>query len=181
MKYVASALLFFLFAQSAFSQEEDAELARLRVKWKAQIEAEMAEKGIGESNPDEWRFEGDSLAEIYERDTFLLNRMMSLRTDHDYSTQGMVEASVECMEGYDALLNKYYKMLLAKLEGPDKEILKKSQRNWIAFRDSEEELNGMLTKEEYSGGGTIQRLHYCGRNLEMVKARVNELFIYLIR
>jgi uncharacterized protein YecT (DUF1311 family) len=180
MKRIALLLLVFSFTQNAFSQDHYADLAEMKAQWTAEIEAEMTEKSIGMSDPETWMWEYDSLYDMYARDTFLLERLYDYQMDYDQSTHGMVQAMVDCQAGYDLLLNKYYKMLMARLEGADKEILRKSQRNWIAFRDSEEELNRTLVKEEYSGGGTIQRLNYAARNLATVQQRVEELFGYLI-
>jgi uncharacterized protein YecT (DUF1311 family) len=180
MKHIAFLLLFFSFAQHAFAQDYDADLAKMKKQWTAEIEAEMLELGIGVSDPETWMSDYDSLYDMYERDTFLLERLYDRQMDYDQSTHGIVQTMVDCEAGYDLLLNKYYKLLMSRLEGADKEILKKSQRNWIAFRDSEEELNRTLVKEEYTGGGTMYRMTYAARNLSTVQQRVEELFLYLI-
>lgn len=114
-------------------------------------------------------------------DTFRIERMMQLRLSTDYSTRGMVEAGNEAEAGYDKLLNKYYQVLLNRLKEEDKEILKQAQRNWIAYRDSEKKLNGLLTDDTYSGGGTIQSVIAMSRSLELTKKRVFEIREYLGR
>lgn len=114
-------------------------------------------------------------------DTFKIERMFKLKLSTDYSTAGMVNAGSEMEGEYDKLLNKYYQILLARLDEKDKETLKQSQRNWIAFRDSERELNLLLTDQEYSGGGTIQSVISMSRSLELTKKRVFEIREYLGR
>lgn len=114
-------------------------------------------------------------------DTFRIERMLQLRLSTDYSTAGMVNAGSEAEKEYDKLLNKYYQILLNRLKEEDKEILRESQRNWIAFRDSEQKLNRLLTDESYSGGGTIQGVISMSRSLELTKKRVFEIREYLGR
>lgn len=69
----------------------------------------------------------------------------------------MVRAIWEAEVDYDRLLNKYYTILLHSLNLEDQEVLKTSQRNWLKFRDSEQNLSSMLSEEKYSRG-TMQRI-----------------------
>lgn len=117
----------------------------------------------------------------YQLDAFRIDQLLARRIDIDYSTSGMVTATYEAESEFDDLLNKYYKKLLAKLSGEDKAVLIRSQKNWLQFRDSERELNTLLTKDEYSGGGTIQRTIGSDCDLELTKARVKGLVDYLLR
>ncbi len=115
----------------------------------------------------------------FQCDTFKIERLIAKRIDLDYSTSGMVEATYDAESEYDKLLNKYYTLLLKKLSNSDKEVLIQSQRNWIKLRDSENKLQNILSKEEYSGGGTIQRVIIATEYLGMTKGRVQILFNYL--
>ena len=81
----------------------------------------------------------------------------------------MTNAVYELEKGYDKLLNKYYKILYAKLKPEDKEEFKKSQSNWIKFRDSERIMIGIVSQDEYSGGGTIQSILKASRICESRK------------
>jgi uncharacterized protein YecT (DUF1311 family) len=117
----------------------------------------------------------------YQLDAFRIDQLLKQRINIDYSTSGMVTATYEAESEYDDLLNKYYQKLQAKLSGADKAVLKQSQKNWLQFRDSERELNTLLTKDEYSGGGTIQRTIGSDCDLELTKARVKGLVEYLLR
>lgn len=123
----------------------------------------------------------DNLRLEFTIDTFKIEERQRLKLDIDYSTNGMVISTLDANKEYDKLLNKYYQMLLNSLNEEDKEILKNSQRNWIVFRDSELELNGILMNDYYSGGGTIQRVFAASRVLEITRDRVIEFYHYLNR
>ncbi|WP_370390458.1 lysozyme inhibitor LprI family protein [uncultured Winogradskyella sp.] len=123
----------------------------------------------------------DNLYIEFITDTFRIEQRQRLKLDIDYSTNGMVISTLDANREYDKLLNKYYQLLLSSLNEEDKEILKKSQRNWIDFRDSELELNRVLMNDYYSGGGTIQRVFAAARVLEITRDRVIELYRYLNR
>ena len=117
----------------------------------------------------------------FKIDTFRIERMLQKRMEIDYSTAGIVKATYDAEAEYDKLLNKYYQWLLKKLNDSDKEYLKQSQRNWLQFRDSERKLNAEVSKDEYSGGGTMQRVIVAGEYLDLTQRRVIELYGYLIR
>ena len=89
-------------------------------------------------------------------DTFKLEHIASKRMEIDYSTMGMNNAVDALTTGYDKLMNKYYNKLLNLLSTEDKKVLVSAQRAWLSFRDAETKLIATMTKEEYSGGGTIQ-------------------------
>jgi uncharacterized protein YecT (DUF1311 family) len=112
-------------------------------------------------------------------DTFKIERLCSRRMELDFSTAGTVHAISALNSDYDKLLNKYYKMLNVRLSTTDQAILKQSQRNWIAFRDSEIKLIGALRADKYSGGGTIQSIFHASYVLELTKKRVFEMVSYL--
>lgn len=117
----------------------------------------------------------------FQIDTFLIERLQSKRISIDYSTYGMIKATSDSEIEYDKLLNKYYQLLIKKLNDSDKEILKQSQKKWILFRDSEKNLNSAIAKNEYSGGGTMQGITVANKTAEITQKRVIELFNYLNR
>jgi len=117
----------------------------------------------------------------FQVDTFKIERLLSKRISIDYSTTGMVTATFDSEKEYDKLLNKYYQILLKKLNESDKEILKKSEKNWLQFRESERKLNLEIAKEQYSGGGTIQSVIIASGYVELTKKRLLEIYIYLSR
>ncbi|WP_366183487.1 lysozyme inhibitor LprI family protein [Flavobacterium ovatum] len=89
-------------------------------------------------------------------DTFRIEQLVSKRMDIDYTTFGMNTTVMEKTNSYDKLMNRYYYKLLKSLNVNDKKVLIKAQKSWLVFRDTEAKLINTLTKEQYSGGGTIQ-------------------------
>jgi uncharacterized protein YecT (DUF1311 family) len=111
-------------------------------------------------------------------DTFKIERVTNKWMEMDQTTIGMVEAENNLASMYDIVLNKYYKKLLNSLKEDDKKVLITAQRVWLNFRDSELKLVGVLTKEEYSGGGSIQANIAAGAYSDIIKKRTNEIFSY---
>lgn len=109
-------------------------------------------------------------------DTFRVNIYMKKYMGYDFSTAGMRIATYEAAEKYDSLLNKYYKQLLMALTPADRPVLIAAQRAWLVYRDSETKLVELISKEQYSGGGTMQQLIEAGKYLTMVKERTDAVF-----
>lgn len=85
------------------------------------------------------------------------------------STQGMVECLGTAYQSWDGALNEAYKGLIDTLEPAQKDALKASQRQWIAYRDSEQKFLQTLVTQE---AGTIMRVTTNQAMVDMVKARV---------
>lgn len=117
----------------------------------------------------------------FASDTFAISKRFGLYVSQDYSDYGMKTASIHLLEAYEKLLNKYYQMLLATLNPEDREILKVTQRNWIKYRESEKQLNDLVSKDNYSGGGSIQVLFVLSREIEITQNRVVEFYNYMGR
>lgn len=111
-------------------------------------------------------------------DTFKIEHTLEKMTETG-NTSEMNQAISAALAQYDKLMNKYYNKLLAKLEQEDKATLIKAQRAWLAYRDAELDLIGMLRLQRYSGGGTIQSTIGVSLNLELVKKRTIEIYGYL--
>ena len=94
----------------------------------------------------------------------------------DSSTAGMSA----CLDGgyrrWDNELNHVYQGLRGLLNQHQKEILKRSQRAWIVYRDAEFETIQALYG---SLDGSMWRLAAISAKVEMVKARTLELNMYL--
>lgn len=114
-------------------------------------------------------------------DTLRVEEYMRKYIAYDYSTAGMCNAAYAGAKQYDSLLNKYYKKLLGRLEKEDKAVLIQAQKAWILFRNSEGKLIDTMSKELYSGGGTVQQLTNASLYLEMVKNRMLEIFDHYTR
>ena len=183
MKILLFLLLFFPFC--AISQLEEGELDSLKKVWTADLKAQMVEMRIGVFDPEESQYTelvfSDSVRLEFAKDTFLLNGLFTLQSDADQTTFGMSRAAYDYETGLDALLNKYYALLLKKLTKEDRELLRESQRNWIKFRDAERKLSGTLTMDNYTGGGTIQSLIHSARYFEITRTRLYEIVDYLER
>lgn len=122
-----------------------------------------------------------NLALDFMVDTFNISERNRLYTQEAVSTLALVKATLRTRDDYDRLLNKLYVQLTEALREEDRELLRQSQRQWIRFRDNEVKLSGALTKEYYSGGGSIQVLYAASRVMELTKNRVLELYHYLSR
>lgn len=103
------------------------------------------------------------------------------RNSTDYSTAGIINASISREEGYDRLLNKYYKILMNSLNEEGKKALRTTQRNWIKLRDSDRELVGAMHSQIYDemGGGTIWGIVAADARADITRNRVLELYRYL--
>jgi uncharacterized protein YecT (DUF1311 family) len=114
----------------------------------------------------------------FQVDTFRIEEYERLYLAYDYSTAGMNDAAHAAADKYDQLLNKYYKLLLSKLDKPDKDAAVQAQRAWVAFRDREIELESTLEAEKYSGGGTLQVVRHASFFEELIRKRAIEIFEY---
>ncbi|RYZ22834.1 MAG: DUF1311 domain-containing protein [Chitinophagaceae bacterium] len=114
-------------------------------------------------------------------DTFRVERYLEHRMQIDYSTAGMRLASLEAAHRYDSLLNKYYRRLLQTLRPADRPTLVAAQKAWIAFRDAEMKLVSTMSKEEYSGGGTLQQLIDTDAYYQFVRGRALAIIGHLTR
>ena len=117
----------------------------------------------------------------FSLDTFRVERFMTKWIELDYSDPGMREATYATANQYDSLLNKYYKKLLTVLKGDDKKNLVQAQKSWLSFRDAELKLVGTISKDQYSGGGTLQQLTESSEYLNLIKERTIAIFNHFTR
>lgn len=117
----------------------------------------------------------DPLDIEFKTDIFKIEQTVKKKIDIDYTTAGITTYVMELNKDYDKLLNKYYTILLKKLSSKDQEKLKTTQRNWLKFRDSEIQLIDVVSKDEYSGGGTIQSNIQASRIKELTEARLIDI------
>jgi len=174
MKPICLSVLFLFFSLICVAQAEGpTEVTPARLKT-------IKEEVLAESKS--YRAELDSAKAFspefveFMTDTFVVNRIANRMTDLDYSTYGINNAIDESVKGYDKLLNKYYNKLLERLKGDDKQVLIDAQRKWLAFRDAELHLLGVVIKDEYSGGGTMQSNILGATYADRIVNRVVELF-----
>ncbi len=170
---IAAGLLFYFSSTAQTSMEVTPELQK---KFKLEIEKEVPKK--------KQQLEKDKVnaAQIeFILDTFRVERFMEEYIKVNFSDYSMRDAGYETAKLYDSLLNKYYKKLLATLKGEDKKVLVQAQKSWIAFRDSESKLVDLISKDDYSGGGSIQQLTESAEYLNLIKERTIAIFDHYIR
>jgi uncharacterized protein YecT (DUF1311 family) len=91
------------------------------------------------------------------------------------STPGMVDCTDEAIRGWDKRLNKVYQQVMAGLDPKSRELVRVSQRRWVAFREAEREaMEGPWRQDK----GTIIRVLTADADLSATKERVQELQLY---
>jgi len=177
MKYILLTLGLFIHT-NIFSQTKDPieVTPALLIKIKQDIEREVPEikKKLEMAGEDAIHIE-------FSLDTFKIERLIVNLIDLDYSDVGLLNAGNEASKNYDILLNKYYKKLLARLKGDDKKALVSAQKSWISYRDIETKLVETISKEEYSGGGTVQLLTESTAYYNLIKDRTIAIFEHYVR
>ncbi len=73
-------------------------------------------------------------------------------------------------ERTDKVLNKVYQDTMKGLDDHGRDLLKKSERAWIAFRDAE-----CTYQNEANEGGSIYPLVYAGCQTTLTKDRIKQL------
>src|SRR5215472_12071127 len=91
------------------------------------------------------------------------------------STPGMVECTDEAIQAWDKRLNEVYKRVLAELDPKSRELVRASQRRWVAFREAEQEAMGGPWRQDK---GTIICVLSVNADLSAIKERVQELKLY---
>ncbi|MCX6160817.1 MAG: DUF1311 domain-containing protein [Ignavibacteriae bacterium] len=66
-----------------------------------------------------------------------IDKQLSACYEKNPSTAGMVNCINEAFEKWDALLNKCYKLLIAKLDEESAKALKSAESEWIAYKEKE--------------------------------------------
>lgn len=100
---------------------------------------------------------------------------LCLDSNENQTTIGMIQCTNRAEDLWDVELNKYYKLLMGVLDKDQKILLKEAQVKWLAYRDSEIKLASDLY---YSLEGTMWRIVYADRRMEIVKQRAEELRLY---
>jgi uncharacterized protein YecT (DUF1311 family) len=100
--------------------------------------------------------------------------------EKDPSTMGMIECSRLAQEKWDAEMNKYYDMLMDKLDESAKASLRDSQRRWLEFRDAEfKAIDDYYSYiYEQAGGGTMYSMMQAGARMQVVRDRALEIISY---
>ena len=168
-----------LFQTVTFSQSESGPVevtAGIEKKIKQEIEKEVA---LLKTNLTNKRQSSTSIE--FALDTFRIEKYQEKYIEYDWTTAGMRQATYDAASKYDSLLNKYYKKLLSVLTQKDKVVLVNAQKSWIVFRDNELKLVSTISKDEYSGGGTMQQLIDASEYLDIVSQRTIAIYQHYLR
>lgn len=92
--------------------------------------------------------------------------------ENKFSTLEMREVQAQHYQKWDAELNRVYKKLMTSLKPKEKELLKKAQKAWLDFFETEKTL---LSQSIYQGGGTLAPLVLSSAATQMIKARACQL------
>ena len=176
MKSISVALGVLLCSFCAISQNTAELTPELQRKFKLDIEKEIPALRL-----DLEKAKVNSVKIEFPLDTFRVEKYMDKCLDLDYSDFAMRDIGYQTAHLYDSLMNKYYKKLLNTLKGDDKKVLIQAQKAWISFRDGETKLVEAISKDEYSGGGTMQQLTESSEYLNLVKNRTIGIFEHYIR
>jgi uncharacterized protein YecT (DUF1311 family) len=91
------------------------------------------------------------------------------------STPGMIDCTGEAIRAWDKRLNKVYREVMAGLDTKSRELVRTSQRRWVAFRAAEHEaMEGPWRQDK----GTIIRVLTADAELSAIKERVQALQLY---
>jgi uncharacterized protein YecT (DUF1311 family) len=165
--------ILFVNIQIAFGQDDSPKQVTVQQRQKIKSDIEKQIPAIKQALAKK-ELTGDQIE--FAIDTFRIEALSQKVMEIDYSTAGMVTATGELADGYDKIMNKYYNKLLKTLSPEDKKILIAAQKAWLAYRDAEAKLIGTMTKETYSGGGTIQSILATDTYSQMIVSRTLEIF-----
>jgi len=91
-------------------------------------------------------------------------------------TIDMNNCSGTAISKMDKRLNQLYKTLMGKLPKAKQDLLKNSQKKWLAWRTAEQDLSYALDPNE---GGSLQTVSANGFAYDILKRRVREFEGYL--
>jgi uncharacterized protein YecT (DUF1311 family) len=91
------------------------------------------------------------------------------------STAGMVACTATAIGAWDRRLNDVYQQAMRTLDPKSQELLRTSQRRWVAFREAERAALGGPWRQD---AGTIAQVTTASAELGAIKERVEELRVY---
>lgn len=113
----------------------------------------------------------------YSQDKHPIDTWYENCIDSNSSTMGMIMCADSSAVLWDIELNKNYNLLMSLLEGDAKDAMKEAQREWIKFRDKEQDAIRTYYAFIYEkmGGGTMYPMLASGALMEVVRKRVLEV------
>jgi uncharacterized protein YecT (DUF1311 family) len=98
-----------------------------------------------------------------------------LGTASSVTTMGIVDCTATAIKAWDKRLNDVYRKTMGALDPKSQELLRASQRKWIAFREAE---RAALSGPWRNDAGTLANIMEADGELGAIKERVRELAIY---
>lgn len=172
-------LSLFMHCSLVYGQVSDSEMEKLKTSWRAELRSEGAELAAKKSRTEGMSNFSDSISRLFLEDTFVVENLLQRQLGKDHTTLGMNKAYLAAASEYDALGEKYFQVLLAKMQAEDAELLTSWQKDWKTLLEKERALIGKLMQEPYSGGGSMQSLTYTARLMKAQKDHVFTLVDYL--
>lgn len=179
MRFGILFLLFALQSSILFSQVSDAEMEKMKSKWRVDLRAKGHDLAAEYPKQDGISDFSDSIIRLFLEDTFVVENLLTKQLQKESSTLGINKANLSCASEYEKLVDRYYAILLSKMIGTDKELLVSWQNSRKSYMEEERTLIGKLMQEEYSGGGSIQSITYTQRLMRAQKDHVLMLIDYL--
>ena len=109
------------------------------------------------------------------RDTYKIDTLLQKCMAKDNSDAGMISCLEKAEKDWDNELNKYYKLLLNKLDTADQKNLKESQRQWIIYRDKEINFFSTLYSKK---DGSMWNVSIADNRMQIIRKRAIELLEY---
>ena len=104
-----------------------------------------------------------------------LKLKICLDSTENYTTYGMLHCTGQAMDLWDNELNKYYKLLMSKLNDNEKNKLRTSQRKWLEYRDAEFATSSLIYDNMQ---GTMWTIVSLDGKMQIVKERALSLKSY---
>jgi len=99
-----------------------------------------------------------------------------LGTDQGQTNAGMIDCTSTAIKAWNARLNQIYQQDMATLDPKSRDLLRESERQWVAFRTAEQAAQAGPWRAEH---GTDISVEILGDDLSAIKERADELKTYL--
>lgn len=106
---------------------------------------------------------------------YKIDSVLSKCISKNNSDPGMSDCLQKAESNWDKELNKYYKLLLAKLDTSAQKYLRESQRQWLMYKDKEVNFfSEVFSKKD----GTMWNLFIADKRMQIIRQRAIELSDY---
>jgi uncharacterized protein YecT (DUF1311 family) len=99
-----------------------------------------------------------------------------LGTDQGQTNAGMIECTSTAIKAWNARLNQIYQQDITALDPKSRDLLRESERQWVAFRKAERAAQAGPWQVDR---GTDINVEILGDDLGAIKERADELKTYL--